>query len=157
MEIEAHEALLNLEGITEDISMKTQRYESRILENQLRLRNQFQHQAATYNEAENICAQKRFSASLKEVNKLKLINKKLGSIQERTDEMTDFHRSQFTEKVYRAKEAHQGVEQERLKKINLEKSRSQHKEALKTEILSHKQIENLKKAEENRLRSLDAS
>ena len=138
MEAEAHEALLNLEGITQDINLKTQRYESRILENQLRLRNQFQHQAATYNEAENIYTQKRFSASLKEVNKLKLINKKLGSIQEKTEEMTEFHRSQFTEKVYRAQEAHQNVERERLKFINEEKSRSLHKEALKTEILSQK-------------------
>ncbi len=33
MEIEAHEALLNLEGIAQDISLKTQRYESHILEN----------------------------------------------------------------------------------------------------------------------------
>jgi hypothetical protein len=49
------------------------------------------------------------------------------------------------------------VEKERIKKINLEKSRSQQKEALKTEILSRKQIEHLKRAEENRLRSLDAT
>jgi hypothetical protein len=33
MELEAQEALLNLEGITEDINLKTQRYQSRILEN----------------------------------------------------------------------------------------------------------------------------
>jgi hypothetical protein len=39
----------------------------------------------------------------------------------------------------------------------LEKSRQQQKEALKTEILSRKQIEHLKRAEENRLRSLDAT
>ena len=38
-DLEAKEALFNLNGINEDINKKSQRYHSRIIEEQLRLRN----------------------------------------------------------------------------------------------------------------------
>jgi hypothetical protein len=48
---------------------------------------------------EDISARKKFSASLNEVNKLKLTNKKLREIQDRTQQTVDFHRSEFMQKV----------------------------------------------------------